>query len=110
MSAKNGDDAEDQLTDSTLFDFLCSETEERDDFNHDIYHFTRHGRALRWRDGCVNFQPGEKAFYLSEDPDESSSASADTSGSLEIRESGYRHGRRDQEGQRPKEERQHLQR
>jgi hypothetical protein len=108
MSVENGDDAEDKLTDSTLFDFLCGETEERNDFNHDICHFACHGR--RWRDGCVNFQPGEKAFYSSEDPDERISASAHISGSLEIQESEYCHDRWDQEGHRPKEERQRLQR
>lgn len=108
MSVKNGNDAEDQLTDATLFDFLCGKTEERNDFNHDICHYAHHCR--RWGDACVNFQPGEKVFYLNEDPDEHILASADISGSLEIRELEHRHGRWDQEGQRPKEERQHLQR
>ena len=108
MSVENGNDAEDQLTDSTLFDFLCGKTEKRNDFNHDICHYTRHCR--RWGDGCVDFQPGEKAFYSNEDPGEHSFASADISGSLQIRESEYHHERYDQEGQRPKEERQHLQR
>lgn len=108
MSVENGIGAEDQLTDSTLFDFLCSETEERNDFNHDICHYARHSR--RWADGCVNFQPGENAFYSNEDPDESSLARADTSGSLETRESEYRYGGWGREGHRPKEGRQHLQR
>ena len=77
-SADDGNDAEDQHTDPTLFDFLCGKTEERNDLNHDIYHLGFH--MQRWRDGRVNFQPGEKAL------------------------------RWDQEEQRPKEERQHPQR
>jgi hypothetical protein len=100
--------AEDQLTDSTLFDFLCGETEDRNDFNHNICHYACH--SWRWGNACVNFQPGEKAFYLNEDPDEHGVASADTSGSLEICELEYRLGRWYQEGQRPKEEPQCLQR
>lgn len=83
MSVENGNDAEDRLTDSALFDFLCGETEERNDFNHDNRHYARHSR--RWGDACVNFQPGEKVFDSNEDPDKHSLASADTSGSLETR-------------------------
>jgi hypothetical protein len=107
MSVENGNDAEDQLTELTLLDFLCGKTDERNDLNHDICHYVRHSR--RWGDAFVNFQPGEKAFYSIEDPDEYSLAGADTSGSLEIRESECRHGRWHKEGQRPKEERRHLQ-
>jgi hypothetical protein len=66
ISVENGNDAEDQLTDSTLLNFLCGETEERNDFNHDICRYAHHCRCQG--DACVNFQPGEEVFYLDEDP------------------------------------------
>jgi len=60
---------------SSLFEFLCHDGKERNDFNHDVRYYAPHSHSHR--DSCINFQSPKIVFDLVEDTDQRILASAD---------------------------------
>ena len=67
-------------TGSSLTDFLCHNSKDRDNLNHDLDNDVPHGR--RRSDRCVCLKPLEKVFHTTKQVDESIFACADILNSL----------------------------